>query len=75
MNQMPKQPLMPGNAQGASSVPLKNLTATGGQTLENTPTASPKKSPKTVEVQPLTDVFVPLETVKPGKLPVRNNFG
>ena len=73
MNQMPKQPLMPGNAQAASSVPLKNLTATGGQTLESTPTASPKKSPKTVvEVQPLTDVFVPLETVKPGTFHVWN---
>ena len=73
MNQMPKQPLMPGNAQATSSVLLKNLTATGGQALESTPTASPKKSPKTVvEVQPLTDVFVPLETVKPGTFHVWN---
>lgn len=55
MNQMPKQPLV---AAGAGAI---------GQSVDNAVAASPKKSPKAVEVQPLTDIFVPLESIKPGR--------
>ena len=67
MNQIP---LMPTNAQASSGVPLKTLVGPTGQTLESTPVASPKKSPKTMEIQPLTDIFMSLENIKPGMMHV-----
>ncbi len=54
----------------ASGVPL--VTVATGVPPTNTSTSKPAESPskttpaKSMEIQPLTDISVPLETIKPG---------
>ena len=64
MNQMSKQPLVPASTAGGT-VPLVPMSAAAG---DSGPSVGPSllKPAKPVEVEPLTDVSVPLESIKPG---------
>ena len=74
---VPKIPLnqIPSKTQASSSSPLPVYQPTGVSTVTHPPpvsavsgsTATTVSTPTKAEIQPLTDVFVALESIQPGK--------